>query len=46
LAKDVNNMNIPILKCARGYHKRGGEFKVLYSGTVIVSPAAGILTTA
>jgi hypothetical protein len=26
-------MNIPVLKCARGYHKRGREFKVLYSGT-------------
>jgi len=23
-------MNIPALKCARGYHKRGREFKVLY----------------
>jgi len=23
-------MNIPALKCARGYHKRGRKFKVLY----------------
>jgi len=26
-------MNVPALKCARGYHKRGREFKVLYSRT-------------
>jgi hypothetical protein len=23
-------MNVPALKCARGYHKRGRKFKVLY----------------
>lgn len=29
-------MNIPFLKCARGYHKSGGEFKVLYSAVIFV----------
>jgi len=28
----INNLS---LKCARGYHKRGGEFKVLYCGAGI-----------
>jgi hypothetical protein len=29
-------MILPLLKCARGYHKSGKEFKVLYSVIVFV----------